>query len=108
MGGGKGGGGGCPPGPSRTVQTGEAGLRTLEVCFGRGSWVVVRRCGGSEGGQGQAMMWTDTRHVQIENRGQVDGLLEDIIGARPPLRNLLRHLLLESVCTAANQHASST
>jgi hypothetical protein len=36
-------GGGCP---SRTVQTCEAGLRTLEVCFARvegsGSWVVGR------------------------------------------------------------------
>lgn len=78
---------------------------------GSGSWVVGRRSWvvgrGSEGGQGQAVMWTDTRHVQIENRGQVDGLLEDIIEAHPPLRNLLRHLLLESVDTAANQHSGS-
>jgi hypothetical protein len=38
--GGERGGGVCP---SRTVQTCEAGLRTLEVCFGRGScgsWFV--------------------------------------------------------------------
>ena len=82
----------------------EAGLSGGLLC----PWVW--RLGGSElqkAAKDQAMRWTDTRHVQIENRGQVDGLLEDIMEARPPLRNLRRHLLRESVCTAANQHAGS-